>query len=148
MNPAVVMLKSPPGSNTRNVSNAFSIPGAFSVLISLADRVKLPSVSVVPSKKVVVVGLKYRDRSSKLYSLYPGNVVLLWDNFSSVLTFSELVLAPCNQRVCTGMELSGIPFPRMSFGRLVTMLRRLGLMLSMRTVFQKETPPTRTTARQ
>ena len=45
--------------------------------------------------------------------------MLLWDNFNSVLTFSELVLAPCNQRVCTGMELSGIPFPRMSFGRLV-----------------------------
>ena len=58
MNPVVVMLKSPPGSNTRSVRSAFSIPGAFSVLISLADRVKLPSASVVPSKKVVVVALK------------------------------------------------------------------------------------------
>ena len=52
------MLKSPPGSNTRSVNSAFNIPGAFSVLISSADRVKLPSASVVPSKKVVVVELK------------------------------------------------------------------------------------------
>ena len=90
MNPEVMILKSPPGSNTRVVSRALSIPGAFSEVMLFADRLKFPSESVVPSKNVSVV---------VLYQLYPGKVVLPFESRSSVITFKLLVFAPCIHRV-------------------------------------------------
>ena len=64
------------------------------------------------------------------------------------MVFNKLVLAPCNQRVVTGILFSWIPFPSIFPGKIAFIFKRLGFILSIRMVLEKEVPPILTIVRQ
>ena len=138
------MLASPPGSNTRVVSVAFSMPGAVEAWGSFKEKAALPSASSWPLNASVFWVVNSVAGLLKTYCPYLGNWVFTLLSDISILVFKREAVAPVSQAeemvACTSFCEACSIFP----GSLTLILSRLGFTDSMRRLLWKVLPPTLT----